>query len=97
MCTELPPRPITQQEAGPYFREYSGMIVANAECEDCEAKYLAWIDHIPHRRSGDGTTIQDLSFRSTFNDTPGPGDVPVYKIEVRRVRVGPWPANRVRP
>ena len=42
-------RPITREEAGPYFElrngySYEGMIVARAICEDCEAKYLAWID-----------------------------------------------------
>lgn len=99
------PRPITKDEAFVYFDEYEGMLVANAECPLCEAKYLAWIDEsgrrpdptygMMFRRAGstneDGTpVIQDLSFRSSFNDEPGDDDLPKWKIETRSVRVGPW-------
>lgn len=112
-----PPRPITREEAGPYFDvnpcpcpsrpylpqaySYEGMIVANAECVDCCAKYLAWIDQracvgygelTEHDRrvSAESGTFFDMSFRSSFDDEPGKADMPVYRIEVHRVRVGPW-------
>ncbi len=41
---EEEPRYITEEEAGFYYREYKRLIVANAKCELCEAKYLAWVD-----------------------------------------------------
>lgn len=44
---EESPRPITKEEAKGYFEEYEGMLVANAICEYCEAKYLAWVDETP--------------------------------------------------
>jgi hypothetical protein len=34
--------------------------------------------------------IQDTSFRSTFNDEPGPDDLPKWKVKVQWVRVRPW-------
>ena len=88
-------RPITETEARCYFDEYRGMSVANAHCEDCEAQYLAWVATPPsfpgwaHSEAEPGGHI-DLSHRSSFNDEPGEADLPTYRIEVRRVRVGPW-------
>ena len=87
------PRPITQDEAGVYFPEYEGMLVARSHCRDCEAKYLAWVrgrtdwiyGHFAHKNYyGEGCHV-DLSFLSTFNDEPGDEDKPVYTI--RRCRV----------
>ena len=80
--------PITTEERGPY-NEYDGMNVAPAECVDCLAKYLAWVDW-PSRPSrsdyNQGGEFFALSFRSSFNDEPGPDDLPLYDIEIVRVR-----------
>lgn len=90
------PRPVTQKDCGVYFDEFEGMVVANATCPSCEARYLAWV-RAPARWSGswgkdnDGAHF-DLSFRSTFNDEPGLTDLPKYEVE-RRVtyqRLGPF-------
>jgi len=96
---EETPRPITSDEAFVYFEEYAGMLVANAVCPLCEAKYLAWCDETTrinkrwqsyHHGPTDGGYF-DLSFRSTFNDEPGPDDKPKYRIktEVTYTRE-PW-------
>jgi hypothetical protein len=88
-------RPIRQEEAGVYYPEYAGMLVANAHCEDCEATYLAWVNEhtrVSERYRGwyrdlcDGETHVDLSFRSSFNDEPGRDDLPRYRIRVVRER-----------
>lgn len=83
------PREITQEECGPYFSWAMGMIVARAQCVDCAAPYLAWIDG---RNSGigrpcpyedeeeDGPKIRDLSHYHAFNDEPGSQDYPKWKI-----------------
>lgn len=84
-------RPIARADAGVYFNEYCGMPVAAAECEDCEAQYLAWgWNPTPTTYRGDGGVVRDLSFRSSFNDEPGSADYPRYEIRVERRRVGPW-------
>lgn len=76
------PRPIRVDECRPYL-SYVGMMVANAECAQCEAKYLAWISGpFPHHWRDD-IPYSDLSFRAAFNDEPAPEDLPVY--EVRRI------------
>ncbi len=88
-----PPRKIHSDDCGLYFNEYVGMLVAHAECEDCEAKYIAWVSkpHMwPPTCSPLTAPFHDLSFRDTFNDEPGEDDLPKYKIEVKRVRVGLW-------
>lgn len=83
------PRPITENEAGVYFPQFRGLIVANADCPDCGAKYLAWVDETEvawSRERGwhdtqyhDGRReFFDLSFRSTFNDEPGEDDLPPW-------------------
>lgn len=86
---EEPFRRITQEEAGQYYREYMGMPVANAHCEDCEAQYLAWAIS-----TGVGSIEDhgfcDLSHRSTFNDEPGPADMPKWKIKRGVVEKTPW-------
>lgn len=76
---------------------YQGMRVANAECSLCGGKYLAWIDmsachSLPQqRREGWGyptlrrnpdVAFFDLSFRSTFNDEPGPEDAPTHYLNL---------------
>lgn len=92
VCEEAP-RPITRKEAGPYFEEYEGMLVADAECKDCCAKYLAWLKSAPRgyqesvRVDDSGRLLPfDLSYRSTFNDEPGEADLPKYTIEVMYLR-----------
>jgi len=80
-------RPITKEECGVYFSTYEGMLVANAECRDCEAEYLAWMTWpSPTPDDDNETRIRDLSFRSTFNDEPAWRDLPKYRIIVRRYR-----------
>jgi len=87
------PRAIASEDAGIYYKDYNGMLVANAHCPACLAKYLAWVtgptgsnwNGMPKE---EGQTHVDLSFRSTFNDEPGEDDLPRYKVETRFVRVG---------
>lgn len=83
------PREITRADAGRYFEEFEGMIVAHATCVYCHAKYLAWIDEtnrLRYPRYIDSREIapdafHDLSFRSTFDDEPGLEDF--YEIDPR--------------
>lgn len=88
------PREATRKDAGVYFDTspegygYRGMICAHAECEDCAAKYLAYVDmskcpgfgHHYRPRLHDDPAFFDLSFRSSFNDEPGEEDLPDYQI-----------------
>lgn len=90
-------RPISKKEAGNYYKNYKGLLVANAECDVCGAKYLAWIDERTiigdHLKSLKKYSISprfstnkdyfDLSFRSTFNDEPGNEDLPtkIYNLK----------------
>ncbi len=72
-------------EAAKHFR---GMQIAQAECQYCQTRYMAWVwpsanmvwerptfkpewsmDDPPEKR------FYDLSYRSTFNDEPGPSDI----------------------
>lgn len=76
-------RPITKREAGVYFREYEGMLVADAECPDCQARYLAWVKPAPGHKETFGYWeygYYDLSYRSTFNDEPSDEDLPVPDV-----------------
>jgi len=92
LCEKV--RPITKGDAGHYFDEFEGVLVANALCPMCDAKYLAWMDTSAHdrkygcreRRSVDGIPV-DLSYRSTFNDEPGDADLPAYVVEKSTVWV----------
>lgn len=97
-CIEVP-RDITRADCSPYFDDYKGMVVAFAECEDCEAPYLAWLDGskvdggwgYPNAEWIDGRLVPgDLSHRGSFNDEPGIDDFPKYKIRVEKIRE-PWP------
>lgn len=72
-----PPRPITEQDAGAYFTEHRGRWVAHAECHTCAAKYLAWLTGQVLERA-DARLHYDLSYRSTFDDEPGPDDLPPW-------------------
>ena len=89
------PRLVTKEETGVYFAEYRGMLVANAECAWCKARYLAWLTR-PQRWPGVGNSESrgvwepiDLSFRSTFNDEPGPDDLPEATIVFERGQLYP--------
>lgn len=100
------PRAITRDDCGALYDERNGFaykdaVVANAECDECCAKYLAWIDftkcigygrHSYFAPSKDRAFF-DLSYRSTFNDEPGPEDLPLFKIKVIR-QSEPWPTCR---
>ena len=106
------PRLITKAEAGVYFDEYEGMVVANADCPECGAKYLAWVDdsqaswrsdpkytsmmfQLEPSKPQDGLSFIDLSFRSSFNDEPGDGDLPDWETPVI-IRLKPDVACKVR-
>jgi hypothetical protein len=90
------PRRIRPAEAGPTFEQVQCLIVADAMCLACRAKYLGWIDARavvdgapqPYARMGD--SIMDLSFRSTFSDEPGPDDMPLYSV-TWVPKLEPWP------
>jgi hypothetical protein len=77
---------------------YAGMICANAECSVCGAKYLARVDmsecpgykdFLQWYGKNNKVPFFDLSFRSTFNDEPGPADMPTRsnKMSSTTVRV----------
>ena len=92
------PRKGTEVDFGGYKDQYDGMIIANAECSDCEAKYLAWIDertrcsqeyHGCNRYTVVKGKFIDLSFRSSFNDEPDVDDLPRWKFVTTRQRVEP--------
>lgn len=85
------PRDITEKEAGAHYETYKGMLVANAECPSCLAKYLAWVNEFrcnAKPRHVEWGKFFDLSFRSTFNDEPGKDDLPKYEIQLVRLRAG---------
>lgn len=93
------PRHITEADAGRYFREFAGLLVANAECPLCHAKYLAWVDETgraPYQMNGYvhvfdrcpseyGVDYFDLSYRAAFNDEPAPDDLPTHDVEIAYV------------
>ena len=86
------PRVITKHDAGVYFNEYAGMLVADAECPICLAQYLAWIDDTNcdtqhHRGKADYGKCFDLSFKHSFDDEPSTKDLPQYEIQVVKLRV----------
>lgn len=93
------PRQITRDDCGTYYDTrggygFAGMVVAFAECKDCEAKYLATIDGTACAGYGGHSYYRprvsepffDLSFRQSFNDEPGPEDLPAYEMVVTRTR-----------
>lgn len=89
-------RQITAKDCGCYFEEYAGLLVANADCGNCGAKYLAWVDDSATRYARKygirqaapeedfGARFFDLSFRSTFDDEYGIEDLPT----VHEYRIG---------
>jgi hypothetical protein len=88
-----PPRLVTKEDTGAYQSEFEGMMVANAKCPACLAKYLAWVTGPPgsswnNLPREENQTHVDLSFRSTFNDEPGEDDLPRYKVQTKLVRIG---------
>ena len=91
------PRPIREEEVGPYFSEYRTMQVADAECPACKSKYIAWCEPPvqgvhegrPTDPYSDGEFF-DTSFRSTFNDEFGEADKPEYAVQIKYERTGPW-------
>lgn len=62
----------------------------DAECSLCGAQYFAWIGKVNRRDRWnqwdfDHKGFYDLSYRASFNDEPGPGDVPDGTLQVFRV------------
>jgi len=90
------PRPITREEAGPYYETHQGYgyargIFANATCSTCEAKYLAWVSLAAcagygrsyghwNRKTDDKHPFNDLSHRAAFNDEPAEDDLPKWRV-----------------
>jgi hypothetical protein len=76
-------------------RSSPSMLVANADCTVCQARYTAWLGPSSEHDYGASSQARDLivqhgfydlSYRDSFNDEPGDGDLPdVGKIEVARV------------
>lgn len=77
---EQSPRPISYHEAGRYFEEYEGMMVADAHCPVCQTKYVAWVRRLPHLQPNPELGYADLSYRRSFNDEPGDDDLP-FRVE----------------
>lgn len=75
------PHIITRKEAGIYKDGFQNLIVDNADCPICEAKYLAWMNRGMNRASYQEGVIADLSFRHAFNDEPALEDLPKYYIK----------------
>jgi len=79
-----------------YQREYASLRLRDAECPVCGAQYVAWMNwpgrSLHHEHALAEAGYCDLSFRSTFDDEPGPADLPVWKVvEERSLHwVSPW-------
>ena len=83
VVVEEAPRPPTKEEVGPYYEEYRGRLFANAHCQACGAKYLAWFSKwVGGHHFEDSEVVTDLSYRAAFNDEALPEDLPTH--EVRR-------------
>ena len=65
---------------------FGNFSLADAECVACRARYSAWFAD-PHGSHGQRTDVgfYDLSYRASFNDEPGEGDVPSGEVKVFRV------------
>ena len=79
------PRKITRKDACKFYEEFEGLIVAHAVCPQCGARYLAWVNEKKRKRKSfsprapiKGVGFFDLSYRSTFNEEPGPKDLPPW-------------------
>lgn len=57
------------------------MIVADAVCVRCSAKYLAWVKRAKWSRGSEDTRpFIDLSFRKAFSDEPAAEDLPTLEM-----------------
>ena len=82
------PHRITKRYAGPLYEEYQGMMVVQAQCPMCLARYMAWLDLSKRVKFSstnpsffrDGKPV-DLSYWSTFNDEAAPQDLPRYDVQ----------------
>lgn len=87
------PHSIRPDEAGNAYESMKGVLVAAAQCRDCEASYLAWFSYpsrpeVPPDYREDGSIRPlDLSFRSTFHERPGLADMPQYVVQTIRQRL----------
>lgn len=93
------PRYPTAKDCGRYLDQFREFTFADAECGCCQARYLAWVDAPDDRRWGDPMAdFFDLSYRSTFNDEPGPDDLPKPTILIEAdayIRSLPEPPDAV--
>lgn len=78
-----PTRPIQESDTGAYlFPNYDGMLVAEAACPKCQAKYLAWVGRSPQATwlRDRGGPFYDLSFHHSFDDEPAAEDLPTPEM-----------------
>lgn len=82
---EEPSRPITEKECQACIEYFGELMVANAHCQYCGAKYLAWVSQrVGHSNwsepEPDGLPYIGLSFRASFSDMPAPEDLPSTEV-----------------
>ena len=83
------PRPLREAEAHGDYSSYGPMQVADAVCERCGARYLAWVTYMKGYRPEPSPPFVDLVYRSTFSVRPGPEDLPgAYLVTEVRVTHG---------
>lgn len=87
---EEAPRPITSGEAKVYYNEFCSLLVSNAVCPACGARYLAWMTEADGSKAGMVNGIFDLSYRSTFSDEPRKVDLPKWEVTLIYKRTGFW-------
>lgn len=70
--------PAVKPRWGPLTMRGEVIRLADGHCRACKAQYSAWIDPCGE--------VVDLSYRSTFNDEPGPADIPEgTTVEIIRI------------
>lgn len=78
-----------------WMQHFKGTVMADATCQYCDTKYIAWIKPSPnyhgYRETENDRGFYDLSYRSSFNDEPGKDDIPQPKppspIELKQMYI----------